>query len=272
MNKTVLSMVISMVIFLGFLILKPTFAVANSKYASVVMDNRNGEILRSRNGNTRLHPASLTKMMTLYIAFEAIENQEILADTMITISKKAASEPPSKIGLRSGQRIKLRYLIRAAASMSANDAATAIGEAISGSEAAFSRRMNKTAKALGMTRTTFKNAHGITESGHLSSTSDMALLMKALHDDFPDYFNLFGRRSTYIGIKDAKHSGRKLLSSDDRILGAKTGYTRAAGYNGLTYSVSGSKKIITVVFGGRSKTTRNAQIKRLNDLGFSKAN
>ena len=96
--------------------------------------------------------------------------------------------------------------------------------------------------------------------------------MKKLHDDFPDYFNLFGRRSTHIGVKNVKHSGRRLLSDDFRILGAKTGYTRAAGYNGLTYSVSGSKKIITVVFGGRSKTTRNALIKKLNDLGFSKAN
>ena len=131
MIRTVLSTVLTVSIILGFSSFKPKSAIANSKYASVVMDNRSGKILRTRNGNTRLHPASLTKMMTLYIAFEAIKNRELSADTIVTISKKAASEPPSRMGLRSGQKIKLRYLIRAAAIMSANDAATAIGEAIS---------------------------------------------------------------------------------------------------------------------------------------------
>ncbi|MEM8629592.1 MAG: serine hydrolase, partial [Pseudomonadota bacterium] len=136
-------------------------------YAAMVMDARTGEVLHSRNADSRLHPASLTKMMTLYIAFEAVERGEISLDTMVTISKRAAAEPPSKLGLRTGQKIKLRYLIRAAAIKSANDAATAIGEAISGSEAAFARRINRTAKAMGMTRTTFRNAHGLTEQGHL---------------------------------------------------------------------------------------------------------
>ncbi len=122
------------------------------------MDARNGQVLHSENADTRLHPASLTKMMTLYIAFQAVENGEISLDTLVRISKNAAAEPPSKLGLRAGQKIKLRYLIRAAAIKSANDAATALGEAIEGSEAAFARRMNRTAKELGMTRTTFKNA------------------------------------------------------------------------------------------------------------------
>ncbi|MEN8888593.1 MAG: serine hydrolase, partial [Celeribacter marinus] len=139
--------------------------VMAAEYAALVMDARNGKILHSSNADTRLHPASLTKMMTLYIAFEAVENGEIGLDTLVTISKNAAAEPPSKLGLKSGQKIKLRYLIRAAAVKSANDAATAIGEAIEGSEAAFARRMNRTAKELGMSRTTFKNAHGLTASG-----------------------------------------------------------------------------------------------------------
>ena len=152
--------VFNMVVIKFFIVLSFISGVtfAAPQYASVIMDNRSGEILRSRNADTRLHPASLTKMMTLYIAFEAIKKGEITAETIVTVSKKAASEPPSRMGLRTGQKIKLKYLIRAAAIMSANDAATAIGEAISGSEAAFSRRMNKTAKALGMSRTTFKLA------------------------------------------------------------------------------------------------------------------
>ena len=271
MNKAVLSMVISMVIFLGFSILKPTFAVANSKYASVVMDNRNGEILRSRNSNTRLHPASLTKMMTLYIAFEAIKNQEILADTMVVISKKAASEPPSKIGLRSGQSIKLRYLIRAAAIMSANDAATAIGEAISGSEAAFSRRMNKTAKALGMRRTTFKNAHGLTENGHLSTAIDMTILGRSLFFHHKDYYHLFSRKKHNAGIKTISHTNTRFLNTYKGADGIKTGYTRKAGYNLTASAKRGNTRIIATVFGGKKIQTRNNEMERLLNIGFSKA-
>ncbi|MGR3490938.1 MAG: D-alanyl-D-alanine carboxypeptidase family protein, partial [Shimia sp.] len=116
----------------------------------MVMDARSGKVLHARNADTRLHPASLTKMMTLYVAFQAVQNGELSMDTYVTISRKAAAEPPSKLGLRPGQKIKLRYLVRAAAIRSANDAATAIAEAISGSEAAFARRMNRTAKSMGM--------------------------------------------------------------------------------------------------------------------------
>lgn len=157
-----------------------TFA---APYAAMVMDARTGEVLHSRNADTRLHPASLTKMMTLYVAFEAIRLGEISLDTSVRISRFAASEPPSKLGLRSGQKIKLRYLIRAAAVKSANDAATAIGEAISGSEAAFAKRMTRTARALGMTNTTFRNAHGLTQSGHLSTARDMTVMGRRLFFD-----------------------------------------------------------------------------------------
>ena len=133
-------------------------------YAAMVMDARSGKVLHAENADTRLHPASLTKMMTLYVVFEAVENGEISLDTKARFPRKRPRNL-LETGLRSGQRIKLRYLIRAAAVKSANDAATALGEAIEGSEAAFARRMNRTAKALGMKRTTFKNAHGLTEKG-----------------------------------------------------------------------------------------------------------
>ena len=136
-------------------------------YAAIVMDARTGETLYSKNADTRLHPASLTKMLTLYIAFEEIRRGSISLDTMVTVSKHAAAEPPSKLGLRAGQKIALRYLIRAAAVKSANDAATAIGDAIGGSPAGFAKRMNRTAKAIGMQNSSFKNANGLTASGHL---------------------------------------------------------------------------------------------------------
>ncbi|MBS8271666.1 D-alanyl-D-alanine carboxypeptidase, partial [Halomonas litopenaei] len=149
---------------------------AAAPYAAMVMDARTGEVLHSRNADTPLHPASLTKMMTLYVAFQAIERGEITLDTPVRISRLAASEPPSKLGLREGQTIALRFLLRAAAVKSANDAATAIGEAISGSEAAFATRMNRTARAMGMRNTNFLNAHGLTQSGHLSTARDMTVL------------------------------------------------------------------------------------------------
>ncbi|MEC7670216.1 MAG: D-alanyl-D-alanine carboxypeptidase family protein, partial [Pseudomonadota bacterium] len=240
-------------------------------YAGMVMDARTGKVYYSENADTRLHPASLTKMMTLYIAFEAVENGELSMDTLVTISQKAASEPPSKLGLRAGQKIKLRYLVRAAAVKSANDAATAIGEAISGSEAAFARRMNRTAKEMGMTRTTFKNAHGLTESGHLSTARDMSILGRHVLYDYPEYYNLFGRKTADAGVRTVSHTNRRLLDSYKGADGIKTGYTRAAGFNLVASAERGSERIIATVFGGKSTATRNAQVEKLLDLGFRKA-
>lgn len=240
-------------------------------YAAMVMDGRTGEVLHSRNADTRLHPASLTKMMTLYITFEAVRNGELSLDQKITISRNAAAEPPSKLGLRSGQKIALRYLIRAAAVKSANDAATALGEAISGSEAAFARRMTRTAKALGMTRTTFKNAHGLTENGHMSTARDMTILGRHMLYDYPEYYNLFSRTSTHAGIKTVANTNRRLLGSYRGADGIKTGYTRAAGFNLVASAKRGDERIIATVFGGKSSATRNARVAELLDMGFKRA-
>ncbi|MDR9393827.1 MAG: D-alanyl-D-alanine carboxypeptidase family protein [Roseovarius sp.] len=252
------------------LVIVPLSAAA-APYAAMVMDARSGEVLHSRNANTRLHPASLTKMMTLYVVFEAVENGEIGLDTPVRISRHAASEPPSKLGLRAGQKIRLRYLIRAAAVKSANDAATALAEAIEGSEARFARRMNRTAKAMGMTRTTFKNAHGLTESGHLSTASDMTILGRHVFYDYPDYYNLFSRIKTHAGLRTVYHTNRKLLRSYRGADGIKTGYTRAAGFNLVASAERNGERVIATVFGGRSTATRNAKVAELLDLGFRKA-
>lgn len=250
--------------------LQPQRASA-APYAAMVIDARNGEVLHSRNADTRLHPASLTKMMTLYIAFEAVRNGEITLDTKVRISRNAAAEPPSKLGLQSGQKIAFRYLIRAAAVKSANDAATAIGETLSGSEAAFARRMNRTAKALGMNRTTFKNAHGLTASGHLSTASDMTTLGRHLLYDYPEYYNLFSRRSTHAGIREVPNTNRRLLAAYRGADGIKTGYTRAAGFNLVASAKRGDERIIATVFGGKSTAARNAKVAELLDLGFRRA-
>ncbi|SLN10763.1 D-alanyl-D-alanine carboxypeptidase DacF precursor [Roseovarius albus] len=252
------------------LVVLPLSAIA-APYAAMVIDARSGEVLHSRNADSRLHPASLTKMMTLYIVFEAVENGEISLDSTVTISKHAASEPPSKLGLRAGQKIKLRYLIRAAAIKSANDAATALGEAIEGSEARFARRMNRTAKALGMTRTTFKNAHGLTESGHLSTARDMTTLGRHVFYDYPDYYNIFSRVTDSAAGKTIYHTNRKMLRSYRGADGIKTGYTRAAGFNLVASAERGRERIIATVFGGRSTATRNARVAELLDMGFKRA-
>ena len=251
-------------------ILVPISAMA-APYAAMVMDARNGEVLHSRNADTRLHPASLTKMMTLYVVFEAVQNGEITMDTLVRVSKKAAAEPPSKLGLRAGSRIKLRYLVRAAAVKSANDASTAIAEAISGSEAAFARRMNRTAKAMGMRRTTFKNAHGLTESGHMSTARDMTILGRHVLYDYPQYYNLFSRKTADAGIKRVSHTNTRFLNSYRGADGIKTGYTRAAGFNLTASAQRGSERIIVTVFGGNSTASRNAQVAKLMDLGFKRA-
>lgn len=251
-------------------VLLPLSAAA-APYAALVIDARTGEVLHARNADTRLHPASLTKMMTLYVAFEAIRNGEITLDTKVRISRHAASEPPSKLGLKSGQRIAFRYLIRAAAVKSANDAATAIGEAISGSEAAFARRMTRTARALGMTKTTFKNAHGLTESGHMSSARDMTTLGRHMLYDYPEYYNLFSRTSTNAGVRMVNNTNRRLLAAYRGADGIKTGYTRAAGFNLVASAQRGNERVIATVFGGKSTASRNAKVAELLDLGFRRA-
>lgn len=252
------------------LLLAPVMAFA-APYADLVMDMRTGEVLRSENADTKLHPASLTKMMTLYIAFEAIERGEISLDSKVTISRHAASMPPSKLGLRAGQTIALRYLIRAAAIKSANDAATAIGEAIEGSEPAFAKRMTRTAKALGMTRSTFANANGLTAKGHLSTARDMATLGRHLFYDYPQYYNIFSRRSADAGIAKVNSTNRRFLDSYEGADGIKTGYTVAAGFNLVASAQRGNKRIVASLFGGQSTAQRNARMVQLLDMGFGKS-
>ncbi|WP_420395928.1 D-alanyl-D-alanine carboxypeptidase family protein [Nioella sp.] len=269
-RRTLLSTLTGLVVLLGTILAVVSPAQA-APYAAMVIDARTGEVLHSRNADTRLHPASLTKMMTLYIAFEAIRLGEITLDTQVRISRNAAAEPPSRLGLQAGSTIRLRYLIRAAAVRSANDAATAIGEAISGSEAAFARRMNRTAEALGMTRTTFRNAHGLTEDGHLSTARDMTTMGRRLFFDYPQYYNLFSRRTADAGIATVRNTNRRFLDAYRGADGIKTGYTRAAGYNLVASAERGNVRIIATVFGGRSTASRNERIMELLDMGFARA-
>ncbi|OYU17719.1 MAG: D-alanyl-D-alanine carboxypeptidase [Rhodobacteraceae bacterium PARR1] len=237
-----------------------------------MIDARSGEVLYAENSDTRLHPASLTKMMTLYIAFEEISRGNISLDSMVTISKHAAAQPPSRLGLRAGQKIQLRYLIRAAAIKSANDAATAIGEFIGGgSEPAFAERMTRTAHAIGMDSTTFKNANGLTAKGHLSTAHDLTVLGRRLFYDFPQFYNLFSRRSTDAGLATVNNTNRRFLDKYEGADGIKTGYTVPAGFNLTASAERDGKRLIATVMGGTSTDDRNRRMMKLLDKGFAAA-
>lgn len=250
-------------------IFAPLAAMA-APYAAMVMDMRTGEVLYSRNADTPLYPASLTKMMTLYITFQAVEHGEFDLDSLVTVTKHAASQPPSRLGLRPGQKIAVRYLIRAAAIKSANDAAAALGDYIGGDEAGFAARMNRTARQLGMTHTHFVNANGLTRKGHLSSAHDMTILGRHLFFDFPQYYNIFSRISSDAKVATVYSSNRKFLQAYKGADGIKTGYTVASGFNLCASAKRGSKRVIGTIFGATSVAARNAQMADLLDKGFKR--
>ena len=250
------------------LVLFPLLGFA-APYAAIVIDAKTGAVLHAKNEDARLHPAGLTKLATLYEVFAAVENGQIKLDDMVRVSRNAAETAPVNLRLRAGQRSKVRDLIRATAMMGANDTATVLAEAISGSEAPFAKRMNRTAKNLGMTRSTFKNPHGLTEKGHLTTARDVATIMQALDNDFADFMHIFTRVNTKLSTgRNIKHSGRRLIKDYKEATAVKTGHTRAAGFNGAMIAKKRSDRIIVVVFGGKSTKTRNAQMIKLAELGF----
>ena len=245
-------------------------AALSAPYAAIVIDADSGEVLYERNAAIQLHPAGLTKLMTLYAAFDAIETGMVGLDDKINISLKAGHEPPVKLGLRTGQEIKLRYLLRAAAVQGANDAATAIGEGLDGKEDAFAIRMNGYSKELGMTGSSWKNAHGLPVQGHQSTARDLAILFAAHERDFPDYFNLFSRIRTHAGLREVSNSSRRMLGSVKGIQGAKYGYSRKSRHTGAALVQRGDKKVVGVVLGAISPAALNRSMNEILDDAFTK--
>ncbi len=241
-------------------------------YGAIVVNAKNGEVLHCEDCDTKLHPAGLTKLITLYVVFSKIESGEISLDEKVEISRKASAELPAKLGLKPGQKIKVRYLIRATGIMGSNDTSTALAEHVSGSEKQFSELMNLTAKKLGMENSFFLNAHGLTQTGHLSTPRDMAIALRSLYFDFPTYFHLFSRRTAIAGIKKVNHNGIRFLANYRGADAFKHGYTTAAGYNAAASAERENNRIITVMFGGRSIATRNRILAKLTDLGFKAIN
>ena len=271
------AMQIPVTIVRAFMVATLAFAIAGipgvssaAPKASIVMDMRNGKVLYARRADQRLHPASLTKMMTLYLAFEAVRDGRLGLNQKLRVSRHAARQPASKLYLRAGQRVTVRSLIRATALKSANDAAMVLAEKIGGSQRGFARMMTRKARYLGMKNTAFRNPHGLTSSGHYSTARDMAKLGRHLFFDFPQYYNIFKRRTDRAAGKQIWNTNR-LLNSYAGADGIKTGYTRAAGYNLVASAHRGRKRILAVQFGASSSADRSRRVARLLDIGFSRA-
>ena len=265
------SIVLSLALALCILAISQVFAAeeAHARYASIVIDAETGEVLRSRNADIRRYPASLTKMMTLYLLFEAIDARKFGLDSKLKVSKRAAGQSPSKLGLRAGSTIRVEDAIKALIVKSANDIAVVVAEALGGTEVEFARKMTRKAKALGMSRTAFRNASGLPNRKQRSTARDMARLAQALMRDFPHRYHYFDdQRFRYKGREH--RSPNRLLGRYRGMDGIKTGYIRASGFNLVASAERDGRRVIAVVFGGKTSRSRNAHMANLLDLGFTR--
>lgn len=243
---------------------------AQARYASIVVDGNTGKVLHASRPDTRLYPASLTKIMTLYMLFEALNRGRVKMNTRIAISRRAAGQPPSRLGLRRGQTISVRDAAMALITKSANDVATAVAEHLGGSEIKFAIQMTKRAHRLGMKKTQFRNASGLPNRRQRSTARDMATLARAIQRDFPKYYSLFKTKThRYKGRTLRNHN--RLLGQYEGTDGIKTGYIRASGFNLVASVRRNGRHLIGVVFGGKSGKRRDKHMIKLLDRGFKKA-
>lgn len=262
--------------FFIFLLLTLT-AHASNKFAAIVVDGETGRVLYGANENERRYPASLAKKMTLYILFDALKKKRISMNTQLTASKRASIQGPSKIGLKPGQTLTIETLIKSLAIKSANDAAIAAAEFMSGSVENFAKLMNETARKIGMTRTNFRNPGGLNDQhtndkGQYTTAKDMSILGIALYRDFPEYMYIFKLRGfNFQGRSIRTHNN--MLGEVHGLDGIKTGYIIASGFNISTSSIRYNKnnkpyRLFAVVMGGHSARSRDRKAAELIEYGF----
>ena len=256
---------------LSILAMSQIFAAetAQARYASIVIDAETGEVLRSRNADIRRYPASLTKMMTLYLLFEAIDEGRLSLTSKLKVSKRAAGQPPSKLGPRAGSTIRVEEAIKALVVKSANDIAVVVAEALGGTEVEFAKKMTAKARALGMSRTTFRNASGLPNRKQRSTARDMVQLARALMRDFPHRYHYFDDQRFRYGGR-VHRSPNRLLGNYRGMDGIKTGYIRASGFNLVASAERNGRRVLAVVFGGKTSRSRNSHMANLLDLGFTR--
>ncbi len=231
-------------------------------FSTIVVDANSGATLQANNADAQRFPASLTKIMTLYLLFERLESGKMKLDTAMPVSEYASEQAPTKLGLREGDELKVEDAIKGLVTRSANDASVVIAEAIAGSEEEFARLMTRKARALGMSRTTYKNANGLPNPEQVTTARDQALLGRAIQDRFPRYYRYFATNSFYYRGK-AIRNHNKLLGRVEGVDGIKTGFTRASGFNLVTSMKRGNRHLVGVVLGGRSGSSRDATMRNL---------
>lgn len=244
-------------------------SIAHAATSHIVIDAESGEVISSSGADIKKYPASLTKMMTLYLLFEAIEDGKVSMDDTFKVSRVAAGRSPSKLGAPVGAKIKVRTLVDALIVKSANDCATVVAEGLAGTEAEFAKKMTAKAKLLGMKNTTFKNASGLPNRAQISTARDMAKLGAAMYKNFPQHYHLFAKKSfTYNGqtIKTHNH----LLKTYNGADGMKTGYIAASGYNIITSAKKDSTRVIAVALGHKSVKERDTKVASLMTKGLNK--
>jgi len=267
-TKKILLLIVTFIIINPFCI-NNTASAANSKYSSLVMDAKTGEIIHHVNGYKTRYPASLTKMMTLYILFDEIKKGSIKKSDLIYFSRNASNKQPSKLGIPSGGSISVDTAIKSLAIKSANDVATAVAEHISETEILFSNKMSMTAKSLGMNNTIFKNASGLHNNNQKTTPYDMVLLGLRLKNDFPYEYNVFGLKTfSYNERKYRSHN--KLLFSYEGTNGIKTGFTNKSGFNIVTSVQKNNKHAIAVVMGGSTGSSRDYNMMKVLNKSFPK--
>jgi D-alanyl-D-alanine carboxypeptidase len=245
----------------------PIAAQARPVSSSILVDAATGEVITSSNADARTYPASLTKMMTLYQLFDALKRGQIKMGDTIVFSAHAAAQDATNLAVSEGDTIRVETAIQAVVVRSANDAATAIGEKLCGSEWAFAKRMNATARALGMTNTVFQNANGLPDPDQHTTARDMAILGVALLRDFPEYYHYFSVESfTYHGVQYAGHN--HVLDKLDGADGIKTGYIRASGFNLVTSATHNGRRLLGVIMGGETPWIRDKNMVAMMTKGF----
>jgi D-alanyl-D-alanine carboxypeptidase len=228
----------------------------NPPYAAIVVDAKTGRVLHAQNEEALRHPASVTKVMTLYLVFEQLERGRIALDTPLQVSANAARQAPSKLGLRPGSSIAVEDAIKALVTKSANDVAVVVAENLGGSEEAFAEHMTRKARALGMSRTVYRNASGLPDPEQVTTARDLTILARAIQDRFPRHYKFFQTRAFhYAGASYRNHN--KLLGRVHGVDGIKTGFTRASGFNLMTSARTDDRHIVAVVLGGRSGASRD---------------
>src|SRR5262245_40054984 len=241
------------------------------KYASIVVDLDSNKVLHARDADETRYPASLTKVMTLYLVFDALDAGKLKLNERMTVSKAASRQQPSKLGLKAGATIKVEDAIRALVTKSANDVAVVFAEKLGGSEAKFVAKMNAKAKQLGLEKTTFKNSSGLPNKGQVTTARDMAKLAEAMFMDHKDRYNYFSLPS-FTWNKRKYTNQNKLLKKVEGVAGIKTGYTNASGYNLMASANRDGHRVIAVMLGGSSGKSRDQHVSDLLEAAFLEIN